>query len=183
MEREVDNEYKKRKRSNNIHRQKGRYRLRKLPSGVSLNYENINDNDTKFQKLPGNRWNYNSFDCRVLSYTDFAKLFLEKFMIKRFRAFDKHCDISVILSLLSSLPVFSAAVQRAAGAVRDARNDWAHICGFDEWNDMKFQQVFADMVCLVNELGLQAADKEKILEELKDWQQKGKGTTDSHKKL
>ena len=182
VEREVDNEYKRRMRSNNIRRQRGRHRLRQLPSGVSLNYENINDNDTRFPKLPNNGWNYNSFDCRVLSHIDFAKLFLENFMTKRFRAFDKHCDISVILSLLGRLPVFSAAVQRAAGSVRDARNDWAH-CVFDEWNDMKFQQVFADIVCLVNELGLQAADKEKVLKDLKDWQQKGKGTTDSHKKL
>lgn len=181
VEQEVDKEYRKLKRHKHIHKQNGPNRRKQL-SGVFLNYENINDNDILL-KSSDNRWNYDNFDCRVRSSVDFAKLFLENFMTKTFHAFDKHCDGSVILSLLGRLSaVFPAAVCRAAGDVRGGRNDWAH-CVSDEWDDTKFQQVFADMASLVNDLGLQAANKKKILEELKDWQEKGKGTTDSHKKL
>lgn len=180
VEQEVEREYRRVKKDHNIHKPR-RCRLRQLPSGVSLNYENINNNDVNFPKHRGKEWNYNAFDCRVLSHVDFSKLFLENFMAKKYSAFDEHCDASIILSLLGSVPVFSAAVQTAAHAVRDGlRNDWAH-CVFSEWDIAKFQQVFADMAALVRGLGLRKADKIKLLKELEDWQQKGKGTN-SHVK-
>ena len=180
VEQEVDREYQRVKRRHNIHLQR-RHRLRQLPSGVFLNYENINNNDVNFPKHRGEEWRYNAFDCKVLSHVDFSKLFLENFMTKKYSAFDEHCDASVILSLLGSVPVFSAAIQTAAPAVRDGlRNDWAH-CVFSKWDIDKFQQVFADMAALVRGLGLRKADKEKLLEKLEDWQQKGKGTN-SHVK-
>lgn len=172
---EVHREYQRVKKEHNIHVPRRR-RLRQLPPGVFLNYENINKNDVNFPKHRGEEWNYDAFDCKVLSHVDFSKLFLENFMAKKYSAFDEHCDASVILSLLGSVPVFSTAVQTAAHAVRDGlRNDWAH-CVFSKWDIVKFQQVFADMAALVRGLGLREADKEKLLAELKDWQQKGKGT-------
>ena len=172
---EVDTKYERVKKEHNIHVPRRR-RLRQLPPGVFLNYENINKNDVNFAKLPGKEWNYDAFDCKVLSHVDFSKLFLENFMAKKYSAFDEHCDASVILSLLGSVPVFSTAVKTAANAVKHRlRNDWAH-CVFSKWDNAKFQQVFADMAALVSGLDLCKADREKLLEELKDWQQKGKGT-------
>ena len=177
---EVDREYRRVKKGHNIHTPRSR-RLKQLPPGVFLKYENINKNDVNFPKLPGKEWNYDAFDCKVLSHVDFSKLFLENFMAKKYSAFDEHCDASVILSLLGSVPVFSAAVQTAAHAVRDGlRNDWAH-CVFSKWDIAKFQQVFADMAALIRGLDLRQAVREKLLEELEGWQLKGKGTN-SHVK-
>ena len=144
-----------------------------------MKYENVNKNDL-LPKLPGKKWNYSKFDCKVLSYIDFAKLYVENFMAK-FNAFDDHCDASAVLTLLGSVPVFLGPVQTAARVVRGARNDWAH-CVFSKWDLVKFQQVFIDMAYLVTTLGLPAADEAKLLGELKDWETKGKGTID-HTKL
>lgn len=176
----VKTEYERVKKEHKIHEPRRR-RLRQLPPGVFLNYENINKNDVNFPKHRGEEWNYNAFDCKVLSHVDFSKLFLENFMAKKYSAFDEHCDASVILSLLGSVPGFSTAVQAAAHAVRDGlRNDWAH-CVFIKWDSAKFWQVFADMATLVGRLDLCEEDRENLLEELADWQQKGKGTN-SHVK-
>jgi len=53
----------------------------------------------------------------VTSHVDFAKMYVETFMAK-FNAFDEHCDASAVLNLLGKVPVFSVAVQSAAGDVR-----------------------------------------------------------------
>ena len=37
----------------------------------------------------------------------------------KFNAFDEHCDGSAVLSLLHEVPVFSGAVQKLAGDVRE----------------------------------------------------------------
>jgi len=37
----------------------------------------------------------------------------------KFNAFDEHCDASAVLTLLGKVPVFSAAVQSAAGVMFD----------------------------------------------------------------
>lgn len=181
VEQVVEREYQRVMDKHHIHKPRRR-RLRQLPPwGIFLNYENINQNDANFPKHRGEEWNYDAFDCRVLSKVDFSKLFLENFMAKKYRAFDEHCDASVILSLLGSVPVFSKAVQTAADAVRDGlRNDWAH-CVFSKWDIDKFQHVFDDMAALVGGLDLCKADKEKLLKELEDWRKKGKGTN-SHVK-
>jgi len=136
-----------------------------------LKYENINGNDA-YPKLPGGRYNYSLFDCRVLSHIDFARLYVENYMAK-FNAFDEHCDASAVLSLLGRVPVFPAAVQAAACDVRMARNNWAH-CVFGKWDEVKFQQSFMEMEDLVRVMTLSAADEGEIVGELTNWKTNGK---------
>ena len=170
VEQEVDKEYNNLKTSHNIHTQSTSGRLQRWPARKFLKYENINGN-SRHPKLPGGKYNFSLFDCRVLSHTDFAKLYVENFMAK-FSAFDNQCDASAVLTLLSGVPVFSTAVQAAASDVRNVRNDWAH-CVFSEWDLVKFQQTFVEMEHLVRVLALPSVDEAKILEELKYWETKG----------
>ena len=171
VEQEVDKEYNNLKTSHNIHTQSTSGRLQRWPARKFLKYENINGNSLH-PKLPGGKYSISLFDCRVLSHIDFAKLYVENFMAK-FNAFDDHCDASAVLTLLVGVPVFSAAVQAAAGDVRSVRNDWAH-CVFSKWDPVKFQQSFVEMEHLVRVLALPAADEAKLLAELKDWETKGR---------
>ena len=171
LEQEVNKEYYNLKTSHTIHAQSTSGRLQRWPPRKFLKYENINGNDLH-PRLPGGRPNYSLFDCQVTSHVDFARLYVENYMAK-FNAFDDHCDASAVLSLLGGVPVFSAAVQAAAGDVRMARNDWAH-CVFSKWDQTKFQQSFTEMEHLVRVMALPAADEGKILGELKDWETKGK---------
>ena len=171
VEQEVDKEYNNLKTSHNIHTQSTSGRLQRWPARKFLKYENINGN-SHHPKLPGGKYNFSLFDCRVLSHIDFAKLYVENFMAK-FNAFDDHCDASAVLTLLGGVPVFSATVQAAAGDVRNlVRNDWAH-CVFSKWDPVKFQQSFVEMEDLVRAMALPAADKAELLKELKDWETKG----------
>ncbi|KAL9974610.1 hypothetical protein ACROYT_G011667 [Oculina patagonica] len=168
VEQEVQKEYGNLKTSHNIHTQStsGRLKIR----STFLKYENINGNDAH-PRLPGGRYDYSLFDCKVLSPVDFAKLYVENYMAK-FNAFDEHCDASAVLALLGKVPVFSHAVPSAAGDVRKARNAWAH-CKFSDWDPLNFQQRFAEMEQLVKALGLPSADESDLLKELKDWEMKG----------
>ena len=170
VEQEVDKEYNNLKTSHNIHTQSTSGRLQRWPARKFLKYETINGN-SRHPKLPGGKYNFSLFDCRVLSHIDFAKLYVENFMAK-FSAFDNQCDASAVLTLLSGVPVFSTAVQAAASDVRNVRNDWAH-CVFSEWDLVKFQQTFVEMEHLVRVLALPSVDEAKILEELKYWETKG----------
>ena len=170
LEQELDKEYKKLKISHNIHIQSTSGRLQRWHSRKFLKYENINGNSL-LPKLPGGKYNFSLFDCKVLSHTDFSKLFIEEFMTK-FNAFDDHCDASAVLTLLRGVPVFSAALQSAAGDVWRVRNDWVH-CVFSKWNLVKFQQSFVEMKHLVRVIALPAPDEAKLLGELKDWETKG----------
>ena len=167
VEQEIRKKYGNLQTSHNIHTQSYRGRLQK--HSVALKYENINGNDTLPRK-PGGKYDYPTFDYRVTSYIDFAKLYVENHMAK-FNAFNEHCDASAVLALLGKVPVFSAVVQTAAGDVRKARNAWAH-CVFSEWDLGGFQQSFADMEQLVKSLGLPSADETAVLIELNDWQNK-----------
>ena len=90
----------------------------------------------------------------------------------KFNAFDEHCDASPVLTLLGKVPVFSHAVQSAAGDVRQARNAWAH-CVFSDWDPVNYQQHFYEMEKLVKELGLLPTIQRNLLGELKDWETKG----------
>ena len=171
VEQEVDKEYNNLKTSHNIHTQSTSGRLQRWPARKFLKYENINGNSLH-PKLPSGKYNISLFDCRVLSHIDFAKLYVEKFMAK-FNAFDDHCDASAVLTLLGGVPVFSAAVEAAAGDVKSVRNDWAH-CVFSKWDPVKFQQSFVEMEHLVRVMALPAADEAKLLAELKDWETKGR---------
>ena len=143
-------------------------RLKKWPT--FLKYENINGNDA-LSKLPGGRFDYSLFDCRVTSHVDFARLYVENHMAK-FNAFDEHCDASAVLTLLGKVPVFSPAVQSASNDVRQARNAWAH-CVFSGWNPVNYQQRFNEMESLVKGLGLPRVLERHLLGELKDWESKG----------
>ena len=169
VEQEIEKEYINLKTSHNIHVQSTSGRQRWW--GIKfLKYENINGNDLH-PRLPGRRYNYSLFDCRVLSHIDFAKLYVEKFLAK-FTAFDDHCDASTVLMLLGGVPVFSPALQAAAADVRMARNDWVH-CVFSSWDQAKFQKRFTEMEHLVRVMALPAADEQKLLRELQDWETKG----------
>ncbi len=168
VEQEVQKEYGNLQTSHNIHTQSTSGRLKNWPT--FLKYENINGNDAH-PRLPGGRYNYSLFDCRVPSPVDFAKLYVENHMAK-FNAFDEHCDASAVLTLLGKVPVFSHTVQSAAGDVRQARNAWAH-CVFSDWDPVNYQQSFDKMEKLVKALGLSPATKRNLLRELKDWETKG----------
>ena len=170
VEQEIYKEYNNLKTSHNIHAQSTSGRLQRWPARKFLKYENINGN-SRHPKLPGGKYNISLFDCRVLSHIDFAKLYVENFMAE-FNAFDDHCNSVVLLALLRSVPVFSAAVQAAASDVRSVRNDWAH-CILGKWNPVKFQQSFVEMEHLVRVMALPAADEAIILEELKYYETKG----------
>ena len=102
VEPEVQKEYGNLQTSHSIHTQSTSGRLKNWPT--FLKYENINGNDA-FPKLPGGRYDYPRFDCRVTSHVDFAKLYVENHMAK-FNAFDEHCDASAVLALLGKVPVF-----------------------------------------------------------------------------
>ena len=168
IEREVQNEYGNLQTSHSIHTQSTSGRLKKWPT--FLKYENINGNDA-LPRLPGGKFNYSLFDCRVTSHVDFAKLYVENHMA-RFNAFDEHCDASAVLTLLGKVPVFSPAVQSVAGDVRKARNAWAH-CVFSDWDPVNYQQRFNEMERLGKALGLPPDLERNLLGELKDWESKG----------
>ena len=168
VEQQVNKEYNKVKTRHSIDSQSASSCLAKWPEW--LKYENINGNHG-LPRLPGGQYDYCNFNCQVRTHTDFAKLYLQSYMI-HFNAFDDHVDASVVLLLLGRVPVFPGTVQAAAYSVRDERNDWAH-CVFDEWNEVKFQDSFAEMEKLVKAMALPSSDEEKIVGELKDWQNKG----------
>ena len=170
VEQEIYKEYNNLKTSHNIHTQSTSGRLQRWPARKFLKYENINGN-SHHPKRPGGKYNISLFDCRVLSHIDFAKLYVENFMAE-FIAFDDHCNTVVLLALLRSVPVFSAAVQAAASDVRSVRNDWAHGI-LSQWNPVTFQQSFVEMEHLVRVMALPAANEAKILEELKYYETKG----------
>ena len=90
----------------------------------------------------------------------------------KFNAFDEHCNASVVLTLLTKVPVFSRAIQGVAGDVRNARNAWVH-CVFSDWYAVNYQQRFNEMIGLVKALGLPPANERNLLGKLKDWELKG----------
>ena len=135
-----------------------------------MRYENINGND-ELPRLSGGSYDYSKFDFQVTSHVDFAKLYLWNFMAK-FNTFDEHCDESALSTLLCQMPVFSQAVQSAAGNVAQAKGAWAQFV-LSDWDPSHFQQCFAEMEQLVKALGLPSADERDLLKELKDWEMKG----------
>ena len=168
VEQKVQSEYSNLQTSHSIQTQSTSGRLKKWPT--FLKYENINGNDA-LPRLPGGRFNYSLFDCRVTSHIDFARLYVENHMAK-FIAFDEHCDASAVLILLGKVRVFSPAVQSASNDVRQARNAWAH-CVFSDWDPVNYQQRFNEMERLVKALGLPPVLERNLLGELKDWESKG----------
>ena len=168
VDQEVNEEYKRRKTSHSIHLQSATSRLEKWQR--PLKYENINGNDG-LSRLRGGRYDYSNFNFQVHTHIDFAKLYLESYMI-HFNAFDDHLEASAVLLLLSGVPAFSTALQAAARSVRKERNDWAH-CVFSNWNEAKFQQSFDKLEHLVKAMALPSSHEGNVVGELRDWQQKG----------
>ena len=167
VEQEVQKEYGNLQTRYSIHTQTPSRRLKIWP--IPLKYENINGNDA-LPRLPGGKYDYSKFDCRVTSHVDFAKLYVENHMAK-FNAFDERCDASAVLTLLCKVPVFSLAEQSAAG-VRQARNAWVHSV-LSDWDPLNFQQRFHEMEQLVKASGLPSADETDLLKELKVWEMEG----------
>ncbi|XP_044173127.1 protein NLRC3-like [Acropora millepora] len=167
VEHEVNKEYNTLKKSHSIDSQSSTFRLKKWHKW--LKYENINGNDV-FPRLPGGKYDYCNFNCQVLTHIDFAKLYLENYMV-HFNTFNDHLDASAVLLLLGRVPVFPGTVQAAANSVRNERNDWAH-CVFSKWNETKFQHSFAELKDLVKAMALPSSDEGKIVGELKDWESK-----------
>ncbi len=90
----------------------------------------------------------------------------------KFNAFDEHCDTSAVLALLGKVPVFSHAVQSAAGDVRQARNAWVH-CVFSDWDPLNFQQSFCKLEELIKAFCLSSVFEKNLLGELKHWETQG----------
>ena len=170
VEKKVLKDYFNLRTSHGIHSQSSSSRLKNC-GFTFLKYENINCNNA-LPKLRDGKFDYDVFDCRVMSHVDYAKLYLENYMTK-FTVFDEHCDASAVLNLLGRVPVFSHTVQKAAESVGNYRNAWAHPTVFEYWNSGKFQQCFQDMETLANALGLPFADKTKLLADLKTWRVTG----------
>ena len=179
VEKKVLKDYFNLRTSHGIHSQSSSSRLKNC-GFTFLKYENINCNNA-LPKLRDGKFDYDVFDCRVMSHVDYAKLYLENYMAK-FTVFDEHCDASAVLNLLGRVPVFSLAAQSAARNVRRDRNAWAH-CAFQDWDPAKFQQCFQDMKRLVNALGLPAADETKLLADLNTWEKTGTNRHNLNKSL
>ena len=180
VEKKVLKDYFNLRTSHGIHSQSSSSRLKNC-GFTFLKYENINCNNA-VPKLRDGKFDYDVFDCRVMSHVDYAKLYLENYMTK-FTVFDEHCDASAVLNLLGRVPVFSRTVQKAAESVGNYRNAWAHPTVFEYWNSGKFYQCFQDMETLANALGLPFADKTKLLANLKTWRVTGTNRHNLHESL
>ena len=170
VDQEVIKEYNTLKTSQSIDSQSATSRLREWPGKLTLKYENINGNDG-LPRLHGGKYDFCNFNCKVLTHTDFAKLYLKSYMV-HFNAFDDDMDASAVLLLLGRVPVFPGTVHATANSVRNERNDWAH-CVFSKWNEGKYQDRFSKMEDLVKAMALNSSDEGKIVGELKDWRNKG----------
>ncbi|XP_022793708.1 uncharacterized protein LOC111332605 [Stylophora pistillata] len=168
VKQEIHREYGNLQTSHNIHTQSYNGQLQKHT--VTLRYENINGNDTLPRK-PGGKYDYPKFDYQVTSCIDFAKLYVEKHMGK-FDAFDEQCDASAVLTLLGKVPVFSVAVQSAAGDVKQARNAWAHcefrtiLCMNATVDPDLVKAVQQELIGLKNDVDKLAFEKEEEREQL-----------------
>ena len=75
---------------------------------------------------------------------------------------------------MSNASVFPSGIQINAKDVRSkVRNEWGH-CNFDHWTDLDFKNCFQRIETMVRSLGLSVPDEDKALDELHDWETKGK---------
>ena len=97
-----------------------------------------------------------------------------------FLGFDSTCDLSAVLGILERASIFHPRIQTNAKDVRaEIRNEWGH-CNFDLWTDAKFINSFQLMETLLRSLGLPKADIDKHLDELREWETKGKSKALTH---
>ena len=101
-------------------------------------------------------------------------MYLFIYLLYLFAGFDNTCDLSAVLGILGGASVFHSCIQANAKDLRSkVRNKWGH-CNFDHWTDVEFQNSFQLMETMVRSLGLPKADEDKELDELHDWETKGK---------
>ncbi|CAG2199184.1 unnamed protein product [Mytilus edulis] len=165
----VLNLYNYMKISHNIDTQTYPNQLQQYPKGrTRLNYEVINNNRTKprVHKKP----DVANFDYKVGNHVQFSKLFMKTFMAQ-YSAFDDTCDLSALLSLISSIDTFPQPVKKVAMQLRsDVRNPWAH-CNFNEWDTISYQRSFQVLHQLIKCLNI--PDETAILSELTKWETNG----------
>ena len=140
-----------------------------------LNFQNINNNLSNHGNHK-NLYNYN-INCSV----DLAKLFLPDYLAE-FSGFNESLDMSAILRLLgcnNPAPIFNSripfiSVQLLADDVREnVRNKWGH-CNLTDWTEAFFNDCFSKLETVVKSLGLTGAMENTTLDQLANWQTKGK---------
>ena len=142
------------------------------PHLKKLKFQNVNNNSV----LHGN--DKKNYSFTINSSVDLAKIYLPNHLAM-FSAFDESLDMTAILNLLGisyyqPKAIFSALTQTSADDVRkNVRNKWGHF-DFTEWSDTFFNDCFAKLEALVRSLSLTAEKEKKTLEDLHDWQTKGK---------
>ena len=144
-----------------------KHKKKLTPSKVSLNYENINNNN----KIHGK--SSSAYDYAVKDHLSLAKLFVEPYMSK-FTGFDHTMDMSAVLSVMCETDPFisSGAAVDAKTLRSNVRNKWAH-CDFSEWTEPGFNDAFQKMESLVKRLNLPAADEKMLCDDLDSWKKKG----------
>ena len=85
-----------------------------------------------------------------------------------------------MLGILERASIFHARIQTNAKNVRaQVRNEWGH-CNFDHWTAAEFNNGFQLIETLLRSLGLPKADIDKHLDELREWETKGKSKALTH---
>ena len=151
----------------NIHSQTPASHVKCLPpSGLRLNYININGNTTQTS--------HHSYDYSVKDEVSLAKLFVKPYMAV-FTAFDESLDSSAALSILCGAPNFVyCGIDIIAMDVRnDVRNEWGH-CKFATWTEGYYLKCFQQMENLIKSLNLPEASETEVLKDLEEWKNQGK---------
>ncbi len=150
----------------NIHLQTTISPLKCLPpSTLRLNYININNNRAQAS--------HHSYDYSVKDEVSLAKLFVKPYMAG-FTGFDESLDSSAALSILCGAPNFVYhGIDIIAMDVRnDVRNEWGH-CKFPTWTETYYLKCFQLMENLIKRLNLPVAFEAKVLDDLKEWKNRG----------
>lgn len=135
------------------------------PSTLRLNYININNNTIQAS--------HRSYDYSVKDEVSLAKLFVKPFMAG-FTAFDESLDSSAALSILCGAPnfVYHGIDIIAIDVRNDVRNEWGH-CKFATWSEAYYLRCFQLMENLIKRLKLPTTFEEKVLEDFKEWKNRG----------
>lgn len=150
----------------NIHSQTFSSHSECLPySSLRLNYVNINNNKTQAS--------YHNYDYSVRDEVSLAKLFVKPPMAK-FTAFDESLDLSAALSILCGAPnfVFYGVDISAMDVRSEVRNEWGH-CKFAVWTEAYYNNCFQLMENLIKSLNLPVAFETTVLEDFKEWKNRG----------
>ena len=148
------------------------------PCFEHLKFQNINNNLQLYgmKKKDLHKYNYN-----INSSVDLAKLFLPDHLAE-FSDFDDSLDMSAILCLLGfnkPAPIFHSSdplisIQMLADDVREnVRNTWGH-CNVTDWTEVFFNDCFSKLETLMRSLGLTSVTEKMALDQLSDWETKGK---------